>query len=77
LRVDNLLGYGRGYARAGESRKTGWIYQGVEMKADQLAALLKRAISEGKYSSGDKLPSESQLSRTHGMSVHTVREALS
>jgi len=47
------------------------------MKADQLAALLKRAISEGKYSSGDKLPSESQLSRTHGMSVHTVREALS
>ena len=47
------------------------------MKADQLAALLETAIRERKYLPGAKLPSESQLSRTHKMSVHTVREALS
>ena len=47
------------------------------MKADQLATLLEAAIRQRKYLPGDKLPSESQLSRTHGMSVHTVREALS
>lgn len=47
------------------------------MKADQLAALLEGQIRERKYLPGQKLPSESQLSRAHQMSVHTVREALS
>lgn len=47
------------------------------MKADQLAALLEGQIRECKYLPGQKLPSESQLSRTHKLSVHTVREALS
>lgn len=33
-------------------------------------------IAEGRYASGDRLPTESQLAATHGVNRHTVRRAL-
>jgi len=46
------------------------------MTTDDLAALLRADIRNGKYSRGEKLPSEGDLSRKHGVSVRMVREAL-
>ena len=43
----------------------------------QLANILQLQISRGIYRSGDKLPSESQLRKTYGVSPMTVRRAIS
>lgn len=48
----------------------------ANMTPDALALLLKTDIRNRKYLSGDKLPSEGNLSRTHHVSVRMVREAL-
>src|SRR5690349_23716532 len=45
-------------------------------KYRQIYDSLKRAISEGEYSSGDRLPSESELVRVFGASRLTVNRAL-
>ncbi|MEN8685020.1 phosphonate metabolism transcriptional regulator PhnF [Marivita sp.] len=42
-----------------------------------IAAALRADISEGRYLSGDKLPTEAQLSARFGVNRHTVRHALS
>jgi GntR family transcriptional regulator len=42
----------------------------------QLAAILRRKISEGIYPPGDKIPSESSISKTYGVSPMTVRQAI-
>jgi len=44
---------------------------------EQLAAIIARQIGDGLYVPGAKLPSESQLSGTFGVSRSVVREALS
>jgi len=41
-----------------------------------IAASLTEDIAEGRYGSGDRLPTEAQLSATHGVNRHTVRRAL-
>lgn len=42
-----------------------------------IAAALRADISEGRYLSGDKLPTEAQLAARFGVNRHTVRHALS
>lgn len=42
----------------------------------RLAATLRSDIDAGKYASGQQMPTESALQSTHGVSRHTVREAL-
>lgn len=44
---------------------------------DQLASILAEQIGDGFYPPGGKLPSESQLGKTFGVSRSVVREALS
>lgn len=41
-----------------------------------IAASLTSDIAEGRYATGDRLPTEAQLSATHGVNRHTVRRAL-
>jgi len=41
----------------------------------QLAAILRRQIAGGVYPPGEKIPSESSISRQYGLSVMTVRQA--
>ncbi len=43
----------------------------------QLAQILRRAISEGKYPPGSRLPAEASLARQHGVSAMTARQAVS
>jgi DNA-binding GntR family transcriptional regulator len=43
----------------------------------QLAAILRRQIAGGVYPPGERIPSESSISRQHGISVMTVRQAIS
>ena len=42
----------------------------------QLVRKLRAQLLSGRYPPGSRLPSEGELSRQHGMSRHTVREAL-
>jgi DNA-binding GntR family transcriptional regulator len=42
----------------------------------QLAAILRRQIGGGVYPPGEKIPSESSISRQYGLSVMTVRQAI-
>jgi GntR family transcriptional repressor for pyruvate dehydrogenase complex len=44
--------------------------------ADALAARLKDEIGEGRLQSGERLPSEHEMSETYGVSRPTVREAI-
>lgn len=41
-----------------------------------IARALTADIAEGRYGTGDRLPTEAQLSATHGVNRHTVRRAL-
>ncbi|MDR3038876.1 MAG: GntR family transcriptional regulator [Candidatus Adiutrix sp.] len=43
----------------------------------QLAGLIKYKIAHGEYSPGSKIPAESVISRTYGVAVMTVRQAIS
>jgi GntR family transcriptional regulator len=43
---------------------------------EQLAAILRAEIQEGKYAEAGKLPSESYLQQEHGVSRGTVRRAI-
>lgn len=42
----------------------------------QLAAILRRQIAEGLYPPGEKIPSESSISKAYGVSPMTVRQAI-
>ncbi len=42
----------------------------------QLAAILRRQIAAGVYPPGDKIPSESSISKEYGLSPMTVRQAI-
>lgn len=42
-----------------------------------IALALTADIAEGRYCTGDRLPTEAQLAATHGVNRHTVRRALS
>lgn len=42
-----------------------------------IAQSLTSDIAEGRYATGDKLPTEAQLAARHGVNRHTVRRALS
>ena len=42
----------------------------------QLASLIKRKIAEGEYQPGGRIPSESIISRSFGVAVMTVRQAI-
>ncbi|MCL2029429.1 MAG: GntR family transcriptional regulator [Deltaproteobacteria bacterium] len=42
----------------------------------QLAGLIKRKIAEGEYQPGGRIPSESIISRSFGVAVMTVRQAI-
>ncbi len=42
-----------------------------------IALSLTSDIAEGRYDTGDRLPTEAQLAATHGVNRHTVRRALS
>jgi GntR family transcriptional regulator len=42
----------------------------------QLAAILRREIAEGVYPPGEKIPSESIISKEYGISLMTVRQAI-
>jgi GntR family transcriptional regulator, transcriptional repressor for pyruvate dehydrogenase complex len=44
--------------------------------ATQLSDTLRQAIAEGQFSPGSRLPSEAQLTLTHGVSRTVVREAI-
>lgn len=41
-----------------------------------IALTLTADIAEGRYTTGDRLPTEAQLAATHGVNRHTVRRAL-
>ena len=41
-----------------------------------IALALTSDIAEGRYATGDRLPTEAQLAATHGVNRHTVRRAL-
>jgi GntR family transcriptional regulator len=41
----------------------------------QLSAILRSAIEEGYFGDGERLPTEAELGRKHGVSRHTVRQA--
>jgi DNA-binding GntR family transcriptional regulator len=43
----------------------------------QLAAILRRQIAAGVYPPGERIPSESTISRQNGISIMTVRQAIS
>jgi GntR family transcriptional regulator len=43
----------------------------------QLASLIKRMIANGEYSPGSRIPSETIISRSYGVAVMTVRQAIS
>jgi len=43
---------------------------------EQLAAILRAEINDGKYAEADMLPSESYLQQEHGVSRGTVRPAI-
>jgi len=43
---------------------------------EQLAAILRAEINEGKYAESGMLPSESYLQQEHGVSRGTVRRAI-
>jgi GntR family transcriptional regulator len=43
----------------------------------QLASLIKRMIANGEYSPGSRIPAESIISRSYGVAVMTVRQAIS
>jgi GntR family transcriptional regulator len=43
----------------------------------QLASLIKRMIANGEYTPGSRIPAESILSRSYGVAVMTVRQAIS
>lgn len=45
-------------------------------RATQLSDTLRQAIAEGQFPPGSKLPSEAQLTLTHGVSRTVVREAI-
>ena len=49
---------------------------GRETLADRLAVRLSSGIENGDLAPGDRLPTEAQLSATHGVSRSVVREAL-
>ncbi|MGL4207924.1 MAG: GntR family transcriptional regulator, partial [Candidatus Adiutrix sp.] len=42
----------------------------------QLASVIKQKIASGQYQPEDKIPSESSMSRTYGISLMTVRQAI-
>jgi GntR family transcriptional regulator len=42
----------------------------------QLKWLIRRGIDDGRYHAGDRLPSENEFARAHGVSRHLVRQAL-
>ncbi len=42
----------------------------------QLATILRKQIAEGQYLPGDKIPSESSISKEYGVSLMTVRQAI-
>jgi GntR family transcriptional regulator len=42
----------------------------------QLATILRKKIAEGVYPPGDRIPSESSISKTYGVSPMTVRQAI-
>jgi GntR family transcriptional repressor for pyruvate dehydrogenase complex len=48
----------------------------AERLSDRLAARLKAQIDQGAWRPGDRLPTEAQLSATHGVSRSVVREAV-
>lgn len=43
----------------------------------QLAAILRRQIADGVHPPGERIPSESTISKQHGISIMTVRQAIS
>ena len=43
----------------------------------QLADILRSSISQGEYPPGDRLPAESALAKSHGVSAMTARQAVS
>jgi GntR family transcriptional regulator len=43
----------------------------------QLANILRSSISSGEYAPGEKLPAESALAKSHGVSAMTARQAVS
>jgi GntR family transcriptional repressor for pyruvate dehydrogenase complex len=45
------------------------------MTSDELTCLVEKAIRDGKYKSGGKVPGENELARQHGVSRTMVREA--
>ncbi|WP_236638489.1 FadR/GntR family transcriptional regulator [Mangrovicoccus ximenensis] len=50
--------------------------RGKESLVAQLCASLRALIESGQYKPGDRLPSEAQLTRDHGVSRTVVREAV-
>lgn len=46
-----------------------------EIKYEKVKNSLKETIENGKYSSGDKLPTESELMKRYGVSRYTIRRA--
>jgi GntR family transcriptional regulator len=48
----------------------------IEPAYAQLADILRRRIAEGVYPPDEKIPSESVMSREHGLSLMTVRQAI-
>lgn len=55
------------------SRKEG----SIPAKADRLAALLEAALSDGRYSLGDRFPSTHDIAREYGVSQGTAHKAMS
>ena len=52
------------------------IRNGAGTLADRVGDTLRRAILAGEFAPGDKLPSEAQLTRAHGVSRTVVRRAI-
>lgn len=48
----------------------------MSSKKAHLVGALRAGIDSGQWGPGDRLPSASELAKEHGVSEHTVREAL-
>ncbi len=52
------------------------VERGNGTLVEQISGALRRAIAEGEYATGDRLPSEAMLTRRFGVSRTVVREAI-
>jgi GntR family transcriptional regulator len=64
--------------RSGDARRVEFAidYQAAESPSRQIAAWLRKRITEGEYLPGQRLPTERELQQTLGVAATTARRAM-